>query len=162
EGFRVTTTIEDSVDASSTSMFVTSCPTKLKAEFEPEEAEESDDENEEEGEAKTEERKAETDYLKVPEWDVDSFDGLEPSDHYKGITPMKLESRALRDKNYRQFWEDMVYVCLQKLNQDKSYITFMAREKPDGPIVEYQAKCMVTLDRKRHPILCRPAPSPKP
>lgn len=44
----------------------------------------------------------------------------------------------------------------------KSYITFMAREKPDGPLVEYQAKGMATLDRKKHPILCRPAPMPKP
>lgn len=42
--------------------------------------------------------------------------------------------------------------------RSKSYITFMAREKPDGPLVEYQAKAMVTLDRKRHPILCRPTP----
>lgn len=43
----------------------------------------------------------------------------------------------------------------------KSYITFMAREKPDGPLVEYQAKGMLTFDGKRHPILCRPAPTPK-
>lgn len=43
----------------------------------------------------------------------------------------------------------------------KSYITFMAREKPNGTLVEYQAKCMDTLDRKSHPILCRPAPKPK-
>ncbi|CAL9233115.1 unnamed protein product, partial [Arabidopsis halleri] len=191
------TTIEDSMEASS-SVVVSSCLTKRKAEFDPEEEEESDGEIEE-GKAKIEERKAGgIDYLKVPEWDVDSFDGLEyysspegfygdpalrPFDHYRGIKPMGLEWEALTDKDFRAYWEEMVYVCLQKLNQgkdsnvelvevvrgyyragprSKSYITFMAREKPDGPLVEYQAKCMVTIDRKRHPILCRPAPTPKP
>ncbi|EOA19281.1 hypothetical protein CARUB_v10001944mg [Capsella rubella] len=214
------------IDASSASMVVTSLPTKRKAEFDPEE--ESDGENEEEEkETKIEERKGGIDYLKVPEWDVDSFDGLEyysspevlfssdeepfseesiqhyrifkhqmidskgfygdpelsPYDHYRGIKPMSLEWEALTDKDFRAYWEEMVFVCLHKLNQikdsnvefvevvrgyyragprSKSYITFMAREKPDGPIVEYQAKCMVTLDRKRHPILCRPVPTPKP
>ncbi|XP_010431194.1 PREDICTED: uncharacterized protein LOC104715488 [Camelina sativa] len=203
---------------------------KAEFEFEEEEEEESDDEEEgvDDGRGKIEEEpEARIDYLKAPEWDVDSFDGLEyysspepilssdeelfteeemehyrifkrqmieskgfygdrelrPSFHFKGISPMKLEQRALPNQNYRQFWQEMVYVCLQKLNQDKhsnvefvevvrgyyrpgprskSYITFMAREKPDGPLVEYQAKCMVTLDRKRHPILCRPAPTPMP
>ncbi|CAL9233121.1 unnamed protein product [Arabidopsis halleri] len=66
--------------------------------------------------------------------------------------------------------------CLQKHNQvkvsglivvrgnfhggprSKSYSTFMAREKPDGPLVEYQAKGMLTFDGKIHPILCRPSP----
>ncbi|KAG7553077.1 Cystatin-related plant [Arabidopsis thaliana x Arabidopsis arenosa] len=222
------TTIEDSMEASS-SVVVSSCLTKRKAEFDPEEEEEEESDGEiEEGKAKIEERKAGgIDYLKVPEWDVDSFDGLDyysspevlfssedepfseeaiqhyrlfkrqmigskgfygdpalrPFDHYRGIKPMGLEWEALTDKDFRAYWEEMVYVCLQKLNKDKdsnvelvevvrgyyragprskSYITFMAREKPDGPLVEYQAKCMVTLDRKRHPILCRPAPTPRP
>ncbi|EOA37494.1 hypothetical protein CARUB_v10011650mg, partial [Capsella rubella] len=40
----------------------------------------------------------------------------------------------------------------------KAYITFMARESPDGELVEYQAKA----ERKRwqrniHPIFCRPS-----
>ncbi|CAH8273281.1 unnamed protein product [Arabidopsis lyrata] len=202
------TTIEDSMEASS-SVVVSSCLTKRKAEFDPEEEEEEESDGEiEEGKAKVEERKAGgIDYLKVPEWDVDSFDGLEyysspevlfssedepfseesiqhyrlfkrqmieskgfygdpalrPFDHYRGIKPMGLEWEALTDKDFRAYWEEMVYVCLQKLNKDKdsnvelvevvrgyyragprskSYITFMAREKPDGPLVEYQAKCM--------------------
>ncbi|CAN8308008.1 unnamed protein product [Cochlearia groenlandica] len=46
--------------------------------------------------------------------------------------------------------------------RSRSYITFMAREKPGELPVEYQAKCMSTLDGKRHPILCRPAPPPTP
>ncbi|XP_019085181.1 PREDICTED: uncharacterized protein LOC104747524 [Camelina sativa] len=180
------------------------------------------------GKVKIEERrdtKADNDILKAPEWDVDSFDGLEyysssdpasneqlSSDElealknynivkrqlidskgfyldpdrrhlYKSICTTSLDRIALWGKTFRDYWEEMVHVCLQKHNQDKvcnvefvevvrgnyrggprskSYITFMAREKPDGPLVEYQAKCMVTLNRKRHPILCRPAPTPKP
>ncbi|KAL1188355.1 hypothetical protein V5N11_031730 [Cardamine amara subsp. amara] len=189
--------------------------------------EESDCEIEEggDGKAKIEEGEAKFDMLMAPEWDVDSFDGLEyyssddeplsededeeeamehtriykrqiieskgfyvdpelrPICHYKRIRPMSLEWKGLDDMTYREFWEQMVYVCLQKLKQDKglnvelvevvsgnyrcgprskSYITFMAREKPDGPLVEYQAKSMFTFDRKLHPILCRPAPTPKP
>lgn len=118
---------------------------------------------------------------------------------------MGLDRIALPDRTFRDYWEEMVHVCLERHNRDKassvslllfrqvvviyvhcvnhfflkdpkvefvevvrghyrggprskSYITFMAREKPDGPLVEYQAKAMVTLDRKRHPILCRPTP----
>ncbi|XP_010422446.1 PREDICTED: uncharacterized protein LOC104707720 [Camelina sativa] len=174
--------------------------------------------------------RADDDILKAPEWDVDSFDGLEyysssdpasdeqlSSDElealenynivkrqlidskgfyldperrlryfYKNISTTSLDRSALWGKTFREYWEEMVRVCLQKHNQDnqdkvcnvefvevvrgnyrggprsKSYITFLAREKPDGPLVEYQAKCMVTLDRKRHPILCRPTPTPMP
>ncbi|KAL1188347.1 hypothetical protein V5N11_031722 [Cardamine amara subsp. amara] len=200
---------------------------KRKAEFDPEEEEESDGENEEEGGDGKAKIEAKYDILKAPEWDVDSFDGLEyysspdpilssdderydeeslehtriykrhmieskgfytdpelkPSYYYNRIRPFRLEQKALKDKNFGQFWEDMVHVCLQKLNQEKglnvkfvevvrgyylssprskSYITFMAKETPDGLPVEYQAKCMVTVDRKRHPILCRPTSTPKP
>ncbi|KAL1188353.1 hypothetical protein V5N11_031728 [Cardamine amara subsp. amara] len=111
---------------------------------------------------------------------------VRPSYYYNRIRPFSLERRALKDKNFREVWEEMVYVFASKdstrkrlgLNvefvqvvrgyylaspRSKSYITFVAKEKPDGPLVEYQAKCsMVTLDRKRQPILCRPTPTPKP
>jgi len=42
------------------------------------------------------------------------------------------------------------------------YITFMAREFSDGPLVEYQAKVIVFLgDEERPvPVLCRPSPKP--
>uniref|UniRef100_A0A1J3HAW5 Uncharacterized protein n=1 Tax=Noccaea caerulescens TaxID=107243 RepID=A0A1J3HAW5_NOCCA len=209
-----------------------SCLKKRKAEFDPEEEEEEEEEEEIEG--ATEERivelseSDETDPMAVPEWDVDSFDGLEyysspepelssdeqpyenmenahehyrifkrqlidskgfmvdprlrPSYGYKGIRPLSLEGEWAKRIT---FCEEMVSVCLQKYNQEKakgcsvefvkvvrinyragprpkSYITFMAREKPDGDLVEYQAKAMATLDGKKHPILCRPAPIPKP
>lgn len=42
----------------------------------------------------------------------------------------------------------------------KLYITFMAREYPNGPLVEYQAKAMDFAGESQPPlpILCRPAP----
>ncbi|CAN6814362.1 unnamed protein product [Brassica oleracea] len=193
---------------------------KRKAEFEPEEEEEEEEDEWEESDGEI----SESEMLQAPEWDVDSFDGVEYysspdvqlstlSDeeeaiedyniikrqlidskgfyadpnrkhiyHYKGICPVGLDRVALPDRTFRDYWEEMVHVCLERHNLDKacsdpkvdfvevvrghyrggprskSYITFMAREKPDGPLVEYQAKAMVTLDRKRHPILCRPTP----
>ncbi|KAF3546638.1 hypothetical protein DY000_02001999 [Brassica cretica] len=177
---------------------------KRKAEFEPEE-EEEDEWEESDGEI------SESEMLQAPEWDVDSFDGVEYysspdvqlstlSDeeeaiedyniikrqlidskgfyadpnrkhiyHYKGICPVGLDRIALPDRTFRDYWEEMVHEPKVDFVEvvrghyrggprSKSYITFMAREKPDGPLVEYQAKAMVTLDRKRHPILCRPTP----
>ncbi|CAH8390735.1 unnamed protein product [Eruca vesicaria subsp. sativa] len=198
---------------------------KRKAEFEPEEYEEEEEYDEEYEEEEDEwEESEKPDILQAPEWDVDSFDGVEYysspdvqlstlSDeeeaihdyniikrqlidskgfyadtnlkhiyHYKGICPMSMDVMAYPDRTFRDYWEEMVHVCLERHNQDKdpkvefveivrghyrggprskSYITFMAREKPDGPLVVYQAKAMVTLDTKRHPILCRPTP-PRP
>ncbi|CAN8308536.1 unnamed protein product [Cochlearia groenlandica] len=212
--------------SSSSSSVVNSCLTKRKAEFDPEEEEEEEEEEISDEKPKTER----VPVLQAPEWDVDSFDGLEyvsssemdilssdkmsdddevmasyrfikrqlieskgfyidPSHKlrclYKGIKPMGLERMALPDKTFCDYWEDMVHVCIQKYNQEnkdspplefvqivrghyrggarsRSYITFMAREKPGELPVEYQAKCMSTLDGKRHPILCRPAPPPPP
>ncbi|CAH2071763.1 unnamed protein product [Thlaspi arvense] len=76
--------------------------------------------------------------------------GLRPSDRYLGINPdSNVEFAELVRGNYRGG------------PRPKSYITFMAREKPDGPLVEYQTKAMITLDHKMHPIICRPAPTQK-
>ncbi|KAG7553085.1 Cystatin-related plant [Arabidopsis thaliana x Arabidopsis arenosa] len=69
--------------------------------------------------------------------------------NYKRIFPMSLEKEALHGKTFRGNCHGGP--------RAKSYITFMAREKPDGPLVEYQAKSMLTLDGKIHPILCRPS-----
>ncbi|KAJ0262203.1 hypothetical protein HA466_0051760 [Hirschfeldia incana] len=185
---------------------------KRKAEFEPEEYEEEEDEDEwDESDVEI----TQPDILEAPEWDVDSFDGVEYcsspdvqlstlSDeeeaihdyniakrqlidskgfyvdpglkhiyHYKGIYPMGLDRMAYPDRTFRDFWEEMVHDPKVEFVEvvrghyrggprSKSYITFMAREKQGGPLVEYQAKCLKTLDKKRHPILCRPAPTPKP
>ncbi|CAA7035170.1 unnamed protein product [Microthlaspi erraticum] len=44
----------------------------------------------------------------------------------------------------------------------KSYITFMARESPDGELVEYQGKAEWKVwQRNIHPLLCRPASEQK-
>ncbi|XP_018454458.1 uncharacterized protein LOC108825628 [Raphanus sativus] len=188
---------------------------KRKAELDPEE--ESDGEI---GEGRIEESEDDDDKdpLAVPEWDVDSFDGVvytsssEPDREImeKAINDYRICKKQLitskgfmvdpslrphylykrighlnfNDSGFnRDYCEKMVSVCLERHNQDKgsnvefvevvranyrggprpkSYITFMAREKPDGPLVEYQAKGMATLDRKKHPILCRASPTPTP
>ncbi|KFK38071.1 hypothetical protein AALP_AA3G065900 [Arabis alpina] len=44
----------------------------------------------------------------------------------------------------------------------KSYITFMAKETPDGQLVEYQAKTDWRFwQRQAHVIFCRPTPEPR-
>ncbi|CAD5327039.1 unnamed protein product [Arabidopsis thaliana] len=127
--------------------------------------------------AKIEEREGGgIDYLKVLEWDVDSFDGLEDYSSPEVLfssdeEPFSEEAvqhyclfkrQMIESKESNVELVEIVRGYYRAGPRSKSYITFMAREKPDGPLVEYQAKCMVTLDRKRHPILCRPAPTPKP
>ncbi|OAP00398.1 hypothetical protein AXX17_AT4G04550 [Arabidopsis thaliana] len=128
--FEEKTMIKDSMEASS-SVVVSSCLKKRKAEFDPEDEEESNGEKEEgsDGKAKIEEPKAKTDY------------------YFKDLNVELVE---------------VVRGYYRGGPKSKSYITFMVRKKPDGPLGEYQAKCMVTLHRKRHPILCRPTPTPKP
>ncbi|CAN8238701.1 unnamed protein product [Cochlearia groenlandica] len=193
------------------SSVVNPCLKKRKAEFDPE--------PEEEEEEKPKSKEAEYDIVtEPPEWDVDSFDGLEyvssssPTEvlfpdeissndeeerasyrfskrqiiqskgfyldpdrklicRYKGIDTMNLDEIALRGKTYRECWQEMNSPPLEFVEvvrgndraggaRARSYITFMAREKPGERPIEYQAKCMCTVDGKRHPILCRPAPPP--
>ncbi|XP_020876487.1 uncharacterized protein LOC9308835 [Arabidopsis lyrata subsp. lyrata] len=110
------------------------------------------------------------DIIKVPEWDVDSFDGLEyysspeaqlSSDEqplsdeeealdnyrivkrqlieskgfyvepgrrliylFKGIKPMSLDRNAIGAITFREYWEEMVHICLRKHNQDKASSLF--------------------------------------
>ncbi|KAG2333775.1 hypothetical protein Bca52824_004955 [Brassica carinata] len=82
----------------------------------------------------------------------------------------------------RQYLTDIASLCVKKLNEEKGtsvevvsivrgnlkvgggwklYITFMAREHPNGPLVEYQAKAMDFAGHRKppFPILCRPASS---
>ncbi|CDY69489.1 BnaCnng63820D [Brassica napus] len=82
----------------------------------------------------------------------------------------------------RQYLANIASLCVKKLNEQnrssvevvsivrgnlkpgggyKLYITFMAREYPDGPLVEYQAKAMDFAGGRKppFPILCRPASS---
>ncbi|XP_019096195.1 PREDICTED: uncharacterized protein LOC104764240 [Camelina sativa] len=156
-----------------------------------------------------------------PEWDVDSFDGLEydsseeedamsdeeleikwrrfkrqliqskgfyvepelmPMYSYSRIRAVgDLEQDAGGGQTYRDYFAEMACTCLKTYNQykglnvefvevvrgaytagskSKSYITCMAREEPDGPLVEYQCKAWSTfVIHENYPILCRPAPA---
>ncbi|EFH60785.1 hypothetical protein ARALYDRAFT_340742 [Arabidopsis lyrata subsp. lyrata] len=169
-----------------------------------------------------------------PEWDVDSFDGLEydsseeedemsneedelkwrrvkrqlieskgfyvdpelmPMQNYSPIKAVAdLEWSAGLGQTYREYFAgwlvsvskhstntrftcDNISFVLPGLNvefvevvrgafsagpKSKSYITCMAREKPDGPLVEYQCKAWSTfVQHENYPILCRPAPITK-
>ncbi|AEE74279.1 Cystatin/monellin superfamily protein [Arabidopsis thaliana] len=145
-------------------------------------------------------------WFKVPEWDVDSFEGLEyNSSEYKNefsndedenqwrrfkrqlienkgfyverelwpwynysdykVVP-NLDLPASFGQTYRGFDVEFVEVVrgiFSAGSRSKSFITFMAREKPDGPPVEYQAKVWCTVVRNQnYPILCRRALTTKP
>ncbi|EOA21586.1 hypothetical protein CARUB_v10001998mg [Capsella rubella] len=162
---------------------VVTLKTRNADQFDQEEEEEANvGENEEEGSDDEEviyaEPEAEIDMLEVPEWDVDSFDGLEyyssPDTDYSSGDEMPYPDMEKANKHYRIYKRQIIEskVCSVEFVEvvrgnfhggprSKSYITFMAREKPDGPLVEYQAKSMLTLDGNVHPILCRPSPMPK-
>ncbi|EOA19677.1 hypothetical protein CARUB_v10003329mg [Capsella rubella] len=59
---------------------------------------------------------------------------------------------------------NVVRVNVSGLAKWKLYITFMAREYPDGPLVEYQAKVLHFITEPEllpFPILCRPSPKLK-
>ncbi|XP_010492646.1 PREDICTED: uncharacterized protein LOC104770001 [Camelina sativa] len=95
-----------------------------------------------------------------------------------------LDGPAYGNMTNREYLAGLASMCVKKLNEVKGktvefdsivrattnaggaswklYITFMAREYPSGPLVEYQAKAMNFVGQSRDPvpILCRPAPSP--
>ncbi|AED92385.1 putative protein [Arabidopsis thaliana] len=99
-----------------------------------------------------------------------------------GTYPIQdLEEVAYRNMTARELNTDLANLCVKKLNDEKgttvelveivrvielggatwnSYITFMAREYPNGPLVEYHAKVMsyVGQEKPPFPILCRPSP----
>ncbi|CAE6105699.1 unnamed protein product [Arabidopsis arenosa] len=99
-----------------------------------------------------------------------------------GIYPIKyLDEIAYRNMTARELMTNLANLCVKKLNDEKgktvelveivraiesggvrwnSYITFMAREYPNGPLVEYQAKVMNYAGNAKppFPILCRPSP----
>ncbi|CAN7140905.1 hypothetical protein BRARA_J01833 [Brassica rapa] len=99
-----------------------------------------------------------------------------------GSYPIKdLEEIGYDNKTTREKMTNLTNLCIKKLNETKgktvefvhivrvfkrwaaawkSSITFMARESPNGPLVEYQAK-VVTFPgdcKAPIPILCRPSP----
>ncbi|EOA21940.1 hypothetical protein CARUB_v10002434mg [Capsella rubella] len=73
-----------------------------------------------------------------------------------------LDEPAGKNRTINEELTELASVCVKKLNEDKVYITFMAREYENGPLVEYQAKVMRYAAHRKppFPILCRPSPTP--
>ncbi|KAG2334044.1 hypothetical protein Bca52824_005224 [Brassica carinata] len=103
-------------------------------------------------------------------------------DPFRSIYPIRDLDDLWTTTTKRQYLTDIASLCVKKLNEEKGssvevvsivranlkagggfklYITFMAREYPDGPLVEYQAKAMDFAGgiKPPFPILCRPASS---
>ncbi|EFH50070.1 hypothetical protein ARALYDRAFT_661552 [Arabidopsis lyrata subsp. lyrata] len=104
-------------------------------------------------------------------------------DHLNGIYNVYLDEKMDGYNTTRDFMVKLANVCVKKHNETKGttlelvnvvratergaatwrfYITFMAQEYRDGPLVEYQAKVIKFLgDKVPFPVLCRPSPKPE-
>ncbi|KAL0888873.1 hypothetical protein Bca101_012856 [Brassica carinata] len=94
-----------------------------------------------------------------------------------------LEALVYDNVTNRELMTDLANLCVKKLNETKektvelvdivrvivlgggtrkAYITFMARESLNGPLVEYQAKVVTYAKNLKppFPIICRPSPIP--
>ncbi|XP_020878214.1 uncharacterized protein LOC9307818 isoform X3 [Arabidopsis lyrata subsp. lyrata] len=101
-------------------------------------------------------------------------------DPLNGIYNLHIDGQG----NHRDLAANLANVCVQKFDETKGttlefvsvvrvtvngaatwklYITFMAREFRDGPLVEYQAKVIHAIGTVEppFPILCRPSPKPE-
>ncbi|KAF8111733.1 hypothetical protein N665_0073s0089 [Sinapis alba] len=108
--------------------------------------------------------------------------GMFPKNLLQGWRRLNLDAVFKRPNiTGREYMETMAQVAIDKYNQTKNktvtldhivrvvkrmshgvkaYITFMAKESPDGELVEYQAKAEIKVwQTKIHPILCRPTSS---
>ncbi|CAG7879467.1 unnamed protein product [Brassica rapa] len=120
-------------------------------------------------------------------FDSDGREGFPNDEEYEEFREYKTKAWKNRVTlwslfNLRQYLANIASLCVKKLNEEKGssvevisivrsnlkagggfklYITFMAREHPDGPLVEYQAKAMDFAGgiKPPFPILCRPASS---
>ncbi|KAL0672832.1 hypothetical protein Bca4012_000813 [Brassica carinata] len=103
-------------------------------------------------------------------------------DPFRSIYPIRDLDDLWTTTTKRQYLTDIASLCVKKLNEEKGmsvevvsivrgnlkvgggwklYITFMAREYPGGPLLEYQTKAVDYAGHKipPFPILCRPASS---
>ncbi|KAF8047405.1 hypothetical protein N665_3055s0004 [Sinapis alba] len=113
--------------------------------------------------------------FKIQAWKNKGFYGEDP---FRSIFPLTDLEEPWIDMSTREYFADIASLCVKKLNEEKGttvefvsivrgnmkvgdgwklYITFMAREHPNGPLVEYQAKAMDFGGKPPFPILCRPA-----
>ncbi|KAG2333776.1 hypothetical protein Bca52824_004956 [Brassica carinata] len=104
--------------------------------------------------------------------------GFFEEDPFRSIFPLTDLEEPWVDMTTREYLEYIASLCVKKLNEEKNatvefvsivrgnmkvgdgwklYITFMAREHPDGLPMEYQAKAMDFGGKPPFPILCRPA-----
>jgi cystatin-related protein len=87
--------------------------------------------------------------------------GLTGREYMRSLVDLSLE-RYNRIKGTTVSCEHIVRTITAFVAGLKCYITFMARESPNGQPVEYQAKTEQRLWQKNtHVIFCRPAPKPK-
>ncbi|CAH2055012.1 unnamed protein product [Thlaspi arvense] len=95
-----------------------------------------------------------------------------PRYHWDGIVPVpespppmlliylgsSLFTTFVQNKNVK--FDHFLRANFNPGGRTKYYITFAARESPDAPLVEYQAKAIREAG-ETYPILCRPASPPK-
>ncbi|XP_048615363.1 uncharacterized protein LOC125587957 [Brassica napus] len=91
------------------------------------------------------------------------FPGIELTgrEHMQSLVDLALEKyNNIKETNVT--CESIVRANLTRVNGYKLYITFMARESPEGELVEYQAKTERKVwQRKYHAMFCRPTPKSK-
>ncbi|XP_010495243.1 PREDICTED: uncharacterized protein LOC104772310 [Camelina sativa] len=127
----------------------------------------------------------ENDYMEYREETIQALEDRVPKDPFNFIGAIQnLDGPAYENMTNREYLAGLVSMSVKKLNEVKGktvefvrivrattnaggaswklYITFMAREYPNGPLLEYQAKAMdfVGDSRPPFPILCRPSPKP--
>lgn len=107
-----------------------------------------------------------------------------PDRSFHGCRPFDFDGKFLPNVSAREYMDNMAKLALDKYNQHnqtsvmfdhvvrvmvkmfsgiKSNVTFMAKESPQGDLIEYQAKTGWKVWQKNaHAILCRPAPVMKP
>ncbi|XP_056853445.1 uncharacterized protein LOC130502680 [Raphanus sativus] len=104
--------------------------------------------------------------------------GFFEKDPFRSIFPLTDLEEPWTTMTTREYFADIASLCVKKLNEEKGttvevvsivrgnlkvgdgwklYITFMAREYTNGPLVEYQAKAMDFGAKPPFPILCRAA-----
>ncbi|CAH8251053.1 unnamed protein product [Arabidopsis lyrata] len=107
-----------------------------------------------------------------------------PDRSFHGCRPFDFDKKFMHNISGREYMDNMAKLALSKYNQHnqtdvmfdhvvravvkmcsgiKSYVTFMAKESPQGDLIEYQAKTdWKVWQRNAHAILCRPALAMKP
>ncbi|KAF3547103.1 hypothetical protein DY000_02000705 [Brassica cretica] len=116
-------------------------------------------------------------------YDPEDRKSFSNDEEYEEFREFKFQAWKNKKHDHKGIFDGYCFlICVKKLNEEKGtsvefvsivrgnlkagggwklYITFMAREYPDGSLVEYQAKAMDFAGGVEPPfsILCRPAPT---